>query len=61
MKNVQYVVDSAGRKTAVIMPIEDYEKMLAESRLAANEGNEEQTLDYTEAVKEIRESGEIDI
>ena len=28
MTNVQYITDAAGQKTAVILPIEDYEEML---------------------------------
>lgn len=63
MKNIQYITDAAGRKISVVIPIEDYEKLLEDLKAGENalQGNENQTLDYTEAVKEMRGTGEIDL
>jgi len=63
MNSVQYITDATGHKTAVILPIEDYEEMLEDLYF----GNEARTskLDtvrpFDEIVKELRDDGEIDV
>ena len=63
MTNVQYITDAAGHKTAVIVPIEDYEEMLEDLHFGevARESVNESKRDFNEVLKEMRESGEIDV
>ncbi len=63
MTNVQYITDAAGQKTAVILPIEDYEEMLEDLHFGevARESKDEPKRDFTEMLKEMRESGEVDV
>jgi PHD/YefM family antitoxin component YafN of YafNO toxin-antitoxin module len=62
-KNVQYVTDAEGHKTAVILPIEEYEEMMEDLHLgsAARESLNEPRRPFTEAVEELRAAGEIDV
>ena len=62
-KNVQYVTDAEGHKTAVILPIEDYEEMIEDLHLGrvARESLDEPRRPFTEVVEELRASGEIDV
>ena len=63
MTNVQYITDTAGHKTAVILPIEDYEEMLEDLHFGevARESKDEVKRDLTEFIKELLENGEIDV
>lgn len=63
MTNVQYITDAEGHKTAVILPIEDYEEMLEDLHLgkAARESKDEPKRDFTEVLEEMRRDGEIDV
>ena len=63
MTNVQYITDAAGHKTAVILPIEDYEEMLEDLHFGevARESKDEPKRDFAEVLKEMRENGEIDV
>ena len=63
MTNVQYIIDAAGQKTAVILPIEDYEEMLEDLQFGAvaRESENEPTRLFDEVVAELRENGEIDV
>jgi hypothetical protein len=63
MTNVQYITDAQGHKTAVILPIDDYEEMLEDLHLgeAARESRNEETRDFNEVVKELRNDNEIDV
>jgi hypothetical protein len=63
MTNVQYITDSAGHKTAVILPIEDYEEMLEDLHFGevARESTDEPKRDFAEVLKEMRDNGEIDV
>ena len=63
MTNVQYVTDANGHKTAVILPIEDYEEMLEDLHFgeAARESKNEASRSFDEVLKEMRENGEIDV
>jgi hypothetical protein len=62
-RNVQFVTDSEGHKTAVILPIEDYEEMMVDLKMgeAARESNNEPRRPFDEVVKEMRSAGEIDV
>jgi PHD/YefM family antitoxin component YafN of YafNO toxin-antitoxin module len=60
---VQFVVDADGRKTAVILPIEEYEEMLEDLHLGrvARESKNEPRRPFAEVVEEMRSAGEIDV
>jgi len=63
MTNVQYITDVEGHKTAVILPIEDYEEMLEDLHFgeAARESKNEPSCPFDEVLKEKRENKEIDV
>lgn len=63
MTNLQYVTDTSGHKTAVILPIEDYEEMLEDLHFGevARESKDESKRDLNEVLNELRENGEIDV
>lgn len=62
-RNVQFVTDAGGQKTAVIVPIDDYEELLEELALvrAAQESQCEPRRPFREVVEEMRAAGEIDV
>jgi len=62
-KNLQFVTDAEGRKTAVILPIEEYEEMVEdlEMRRAARESKGQPRRPFEDVVKELRAAGEIDV
>lgn len=63
MTNVQYITDAQGHKTAVILPIADYEEMLEDLHFGevARESKDEPARPFNEVVSELREEGEIDV
>ena len=62
-KNVQFVTDAEGNKTAVILPIEEYEDMMDDLAMgrAARESKAEPRWPLEDVVKELRADGEIDV
>jgi len=62
-KNVQFVTDAEGQKTAVIVPIDEYEELLEDLHLGrvARESRDEQRRPFAEVVEEMRQAGEIDV
>ena len=62
-KNVQFVVDGEGHRTAVILPIEDYEEMMEDLHMAqaARDCKDEPRRPFREVVDEMRAAGEIDV
>jgi len=62
-KNVQFVTDAEGPKTAVILPIEEYEEMMEDLKMgrAARESKGEPRRPFEDVVKELRNAGEIDV
>jgi PHD/YefM family antitoxin component YafN of YafNO toxin-antitoxin module len=62
-KSLQYVTDDEGRRTAVILPIEDYEEMPEDLHLGrvARESEGEPRRPFAELVEELRAGGEIDV
>jgi hypothetical protein len=63
MTNVQYVTDAHGHKTAVILPIDEFEDLLEDLHFgeAARELKGEQTRDFDAVLKEMREAREIEV
>ena len=61
--NVQYVTNESGERTAVIVPIDEYEELLEDSHLirVADESKDEPRRPFEEFVEEMRAAGEIDV
>ncbi len=61
MQNVQYITDVEDHKTAVIVPIEDYEQMLEDLHFGkiVRESKDEPKRDFNEFLEEMRQDGEI--
>jgi PHD/YefM family antitoxin component YafN of YafNO toxin-antitoxin module len=55
----QYIVDEKGRKTAVILPIEEYEELLEDLHDLAiiAERRDEPTISFEELKKRLRKDG----
>lgn len=62
-KNVQFVTDAEGHKTAVILPIEEYEELMEDLHLGrvARESRDEPRRPFAEVVEELRSTGEVDV
>ncbi len=62
-KNVQFITDAEGHKTAVILPIDDYEELLEDIHLGrvARESKDDERRPFSEVVEEMRQVGEIDV
>lgn len=63
MPSLQYITDANGSKTAVVLPIEDYEELIEDLRLteAYQTSKTEPKRDFLELVEEMRRDGEIDV
>lgn len=63
MTNLQYIIDANGHRTAVVLPIEDYEEMIEDLRLSDiyQSSKNEPKRDFLELVSEMRRDGEIDV
>ena len=61
MSSLQYLTDEAGHKTAVLLPIGDFEKLMEdlEDLAAVAERRHEPTSPHTQFVKEIKENGSL--
>ncbi len=62
-KNIQFVTDADGHKTAVILPIEEYAEMMEDLQMgrAARESKGEPRRPFEKVVEELRSAGEIDV
>ena len=62
-RNVQFVTDADGNKTAVILPLEEYEEMIEDLHMGqvTRESKDEPRRPFAELVKELRADGEIDV
>lgn len=62
-RNLQYVTDAEGHKTAVIVPIEEYEELMEDLHLIRvhEESKDEERRPFGELLKEMREAGEVDV
>ena len=62
-RNVQYVTDANGQRTAVILPLEEYEELLEDLHVTriAHETKDEPARPLGEVVDELRNAGEIDV
>jgi PHD/YefM family antitoxin component YafN of YafNO toxin-antitoxin module len=62
-RNVQYITDAKGERTAVILPLEEYEELLEDLHLSrvAYETKDDPSRPLSEVVEEMRNAGEIDV
>ncbi len=62
-RNVQYVTDANGERTAVILPLDEYQELLEDMHVirVAEETKDEPSRPLTEVVEELRNAGEIDV
>jgi hypothetical protein len=62
-RNVQYVTDANGERTAVILPLNEYEELLEDLHVTrvAEETKDEPTRPFSEVLEELRKAGEIDV
>jgi len=62
-RNVQYITDANGERTAVILPLEEYEELLEDLHVSrvASETKDEPSRPLSEVVEEMRNAGEIDV
>jgi hypothetical protein len=62
-RNVQYVTDANGERTAVILPLEEYQELLEDMHIirVAEETKDEPSRPLNEVVEEMRSAGEIDV
>jgi PHD/YefM family antitoxin component YafN of YafNO toxin-antitoxin module len=62
-RNVQFITDAEGHKTAVILPIDDYEELLEDIHLGrvSRESKTDERRPFSEVVEEMRQAGEIDV
>ena len=62
-RNVQYVTDASGERTAVILPLEEYEDLPEDLHVtrAAEETKDEERRPFSEVLQELRDAGEVDV
>ena len=62
-RNVQYITDANGERTAVILPLDEYEELIEDMHVirAAEETKDEAARPLIEVVEEMRSAGEIDV
>lgn len=62
-RNVQYVTDANGERTAVILPLDEYEELLEDLHVSriAEETKDEPARPLSEVLEEMRSAGEIDV
>jgi len=61
-RNVQYVTDAEGNKTAVILPIEEYEELMEDLHLGrvARESKNEERIPWNQVRAELVAEGKLD-
>jgi len=62
-RNLQFITNQSGEKTAVILPIDEYEELLEDLHLIRvfHERKDEPRRPFDEVVEEMRAAGEIDV
>lgn len=63
MTELQFITNADGAKTAVILPIEEFEEMIEDLHFGqvARESDDEPVRDFTSLLEEMRTAGEIDV
>ena len=62
-RNVQYITDATGERTAVILPLDQYQELLEDMHIirVAEETKDEPARPLIDVVEEMRQAGEIDV
>ena len=62
-RNVQYVTDANGERTAVILPLDEYGELLEDMHIirVAEETKDDTSRPLSEVVEELRTAKEIDV
>lgn len=62
-RNLQYITDANGERTAVILPLAEYQELLEDMHVirVAEETKDEPARPLGEVVEELRSAGEIDV
>lgn len=62
-RNVQYVTDANGERTAVILPLDEYGELLEDMHIirVAEETKDDTSRPLSEVVEELRAADEIDV
>jgi hypothetical protein len=62
-RNVQYVTDANGERTAVILPLDEYQELLEDMHVirVAEETKDEPSRPLSGVAEELRNAGEIDV
>jgi len=62
-RNVQYVTDANGERTAVILPLDEYGELLQDLHIirVAEETKNDTSRPLSEVVEELRTANEIDV
>ena len=63
MTDLKYITDASGEKTAVILPIDEFEEMLEDLHLGevARESKTDLVRSFDDLLDEMRSAGEIDV
>jgi hypothetical protein len=62
-RNVQYITNESGERTAVIMPIEEYEELLEDLHVTrvAEETKDEERIPWEQVKNELVSEGKLDV
>jgi hypothetical protein len=62
-RNVQYVTDANGERTAVILPLDEYEELLEDLHVSrvAEETKDEPRVPWTQVKGELISEGKLDV
>jgi len=62
-RNVQYITDANGERTAVILPLDEYQELLEDMHVirVAEERKNDRVRPLSEVVEELRNGGELDV
>jgi hypothetical protein len=62
LKNVQYVTDANGERTAVILPLDEYEELLEDLHVirVAEETKDEPRIPWEQVKAELESEGKLD-
>ena len=62
-RNVQYVTDANGERTAIILPLDEYGELLEDMHIIriAEETKNETSRPLSEVVEELRTAKEVDV
>ena len=62
-RNVQYITDANGERTAVILPLEEYEELLEDLHVTrvAEETKDDERIPWKEVKAELISEGKLDV